>query len=196
MSESARAFITWKLGWLHSLMAGVQGHREFRVAVCLLQFANRNSKAIFPAQARIAAELGCSERAVKRAIANLVTEGWLEARRPNRHLPNAYRFDESKRDASDALLAERLAVYRQGRWEGTDVSPQNDDLAEAEGTDVSRPEGADVSLLEGTDVSPKHIEEHKESNTAENSVVEAARGKKDLAPSTSLLNSRLLRRVA
>lgn len=125
-ADQKRSFASWKLDWIDALLVGLDA-REFRVAACLLQFAGQRDRLIFPSQARIAALLGVSERAVRRAIAQLVTDGWLEAMRPNRHFANSYRFVEVKRDAMIELRQVREAAFRDGRWgapDGTELSSQ------------------------------------------------------------------------
>lgn len=181
MSDAHRMFATWKLDWINALMIGAEA-REFRVAVCLLQFANSKTRLIFPSQARIAALLGCSERAVRRGIAQLVTDGWLEALRPNRHFANSYRFVEAKRDAMRDVRTLREDAFRTDRWgapDPSDVMAQDD----PDRTEVSSPDEVreDRSVLSGedrsvrsdrTEVSSKHYEvtlgeEHYESAGAD-----------------------------
>jgi hypothetical protein len=53
--NSLRSFASWKFDVLDALAAGLDA-REFQVAYCLLQFANNTTRAICPAQAKIAAD--------------------------------------------------------------------------------------------------------------------------------------------
>lgn len=155
--DKRRKFASWKLSWIDAMMVGL-APREFRVAVCLLQFANKENKLIFPSQARMAALLGASVSSVERAIAAMVSAGWLEKRRQNRHLPNSYRFVESMRDAMADLRTQRTDDYKAERWGRPDPDP-----AEVTGPDLDDPAevtGLDPANLKGPDpaeVTGKHL---------------------------------------
>lgn len=93
---------------------------EFRVAFRLLQHANSETGAIFPSQDRLASQIGMKERTVRACIDGLVRKGWLHKERPNRRVPNFYRFDTTHinqvldRQAmlNDARREERIARSR------------------------------------------------------------------------------------
>jgi len=157
-----KSFTSWKLDWINALMIGVE-HREFRVAVCLLQHANRETKLIMPSQRRIALLLGCSVRAVERAIGKLVADGWLRAVRRNRQMSNQYHFVEARREAMIDLRQ-----YREDEWE---IIRGRSDPSEVSGqkspdpSEVSGREPSEVSGLEPTDVTGKHLNTTPEGNT-------------------------------
>ena len=89
-----QSFTSWKLHLLDAISMDPRvTATEFRVAYRLLQHANAETRAIFPSQERIASQIGAKERAVRAAIAGLVEKRWLTISRPNRRLPNLYRFE-------------------------------------------------------------------------------------------------------
>ena len=89
-----QSFASWKLDLVDAISMDPRvTSTEFRVAYRLLQHANAETMAIFPAQGRIASQIGAKERTVRAAVRGLVAKGWLTVSRFNRRLPNLYRFE-------------------------------------------------------------------------------------------------------
>ena len=157
---SVRTFTSWKLGLLDALVVGLDS-REFRLAFCLLQFADSTTRAIFPSQARIAALLGCHESSVKRAIAAMIDLGVLQSRRKNMRVSNAYAFVESKRDELEKTRKIREAEFLASRWgwpEVLDLPPQLHCQADKDGSEVSRQtdvDSAEPDRREGLELPPQ-----------------------------------------
>lgn len=153
-----KGFSAWKFEWINALMIGVD-HREFKVAVCLLQHASKETKLIKPSQERIAVLLGCTSKTVERATSKLVKSRVLEKVRQNRQSTNQYRFLEPWRDVMTDVRTQREDEWREIRGsrivtpDPTDVSAQK----QSDPTDVSAPEQTDVSVPDPTDVGGKHL---------------------------------------
>jgi hypothetical protein len=152
-ADQKRSFASWKLDWIDALLVGLD-HREFRVAVCMLQFAGPD-RLIFPSQERMALLLGCERKVVARAIGRMVKEGWIESRRRARHLPNAYQFVDAKRDEMALERGRRNDQFEAWRWGS--VVP---DLVQPDVPDVVQPEPAghrsDVPLMAASE--PKVVQ--------------------------------------
>ena len=92
--EHRKAFTSAKLDILDCIsMDRRVTAAEFRVAFRLAQHANGENGAIFPSQDRIADQTGMKARTVRACIAGLIKKGWLHVIRPNKRVPNLYRFD-------------------------------------------------------------------------------------------------------
>lgn len=86
---------------------------EFRVAYRLIQHANAETGAIFPSQERIASQVGLAEETVRKCIAGLARKEWMEVLRPNKRLPNMYRFSRKHVNA----ILDRQAMLNETRKE-------------------------------------------------------------------------------
>jgi DNA-binding MarR family transcriptional regulator len=156
--DNLKSFTSWKLDWVDALMVGV-GHREFRIATCLLQHANGSTRLINPSQGRIAKILGSNATSVKRAITKLAKDGVIERVRHNRQRSNIYRFSDTWKGAMMDLKAQREDEWREERArtarysEGAEVTCQD----EPEGAEAPHREGAEATCPDGAEVTPKHL---------------------------------------
>ncbi len=151
--DDKREFAAWKFRTIDLLNVGL-GHREARVAICLLGHINRVTRLVNPSQRRVAILLDMDESAVRRAIKKLVEIGLLEVERANRQRSNHYAFSASKLNEFYDLRRDREELARVSDRE--EVSAQIcSDGEETPGRDEEEtpsPDREEVSpkLLKGT----------------------------------------------
>src|SRR5690606_7057191 len=120
-----------------------------------LLHANRKTRAIFPSQARVAAALGCSVKAVERGTAQLVADGWLERRRTSPRGSYAYAFIDAKRDEVEATYDQSDPTDLSGHEHSPD--------APSDPTEVSGADPTEPSPRDPTKVSEKHPKDNTSS---------------------------------
>jgi biotin operon repressor len=98
-SAEKKTFTSNKLDFMDAISKDTRiTATAFRVAYRLLQ-RFKEKRGSFPSQALVASEIGCSERAVREAIADLVDVGWLHIVRHGRR--NFYGFKWVKQEGRD-----------------------------------------------------------------------------------------------
>lgn len=113
-----RPFTSWKLAlWDAISMDAELNPTERLIAWRLLQHINRDTRAIFPTQRRLAIQMAVSEQTVKQSIAVLIERGWLTKKRRNRRQSNRYEFVETliepvKSEVDDCVNSDTLRVRK------------------------------------------------------------------------------------
>lgn len=124
---------------------------EFRVAFRLMQHANGENGAIFPAQDRIADQTGMKLRTVRACIAGLVDKGWLNVIRPNKRLPNLYRF---KIDHMNAILDRQTTMGEYRKEERAAKKRRFDRHSDAAHNVLT---GSRMTLVSGSQMTPNTL---------------------------------------
>ncbi|QMV02590.1 hypothetical protein GHV40_14370 [Devosia sp. D6-9] len=93
-SEAKANFTSRKLDVLSAVAQDPRvSSGEFRVFFLLVQYARSSDGTMYPAQDRIALQMGAKPRWVRACIDGLVKKGWLSKSRPNRQRTNIYRVE-------------------------------------------------------------------------------------------------------
>lgn len=134
-------------------------HLEFRVAFRLIQHANGETGAMFPAQQTIAEQIGIQARAVRNAIAGLKNKGWLLSRRGGYNRPNFYAFDDRHANAildRAASMADARREDRAARKLGTRRQKYAGQLS-VTGKIMPVPTGISVPIRTGMELPPNTL---------------------------------------
>jgi DNA-binding transcriptional MocR family regulator len=137
------AFTREKLAWIDSVAddLGVS-HLAFRVAHRLGRYMNRTKREAWPSQATLAENVGVTDRAIRKAIAELVSRGHIEVDPGAGKLSTRYRM-KGKSNAS--------------RGTAVPPSPERD----------FHPARNEISTQAGTVVPPNTFTEHVEGTHAD-----------------------------